>query len=44
VSDPAVVEGGVISLHAGIRGGADLVPGRARLDRPVAGITVAHTG
>jgi hypothetical protein len=44
VSDPALAEGGVISPHAGIQGGADLVPEIHGWTDPVAQITVTRTG
>jgi hypothetical protein len=42
VSNPALAEGGVIHHHAGIQGGADLVPAVHGwdVDEPVAEITV----
>jgi hypothetical protein len=45
-SNPALAEGGVISHHAGILGGADLVPSVHGWDvnAPVARITVTATG
>jgi hypothetical protein len=45
-SNPALAEGGVIAHHAGIMGGADLVPSVHGWDvnAPVARITVAATG
>jgi hypothetical protein len=45
-SDPALAEGGVISHHAGILGGADLLPSVHGWDvnAPVARITVTATG
>jgi hypothetical protein len=45
-SNPALAEGGVISHHAGILGGADLVPAVHGWDvnAPVARITVTATG
>lgn len=44
VSDPALAEGGVIAPHAGIQGGADLVPDVHGWTDPVAEITVTRTG
>jgi hypothetical protein len=44
VSDPTVAEGGVISPHAGIAGGADLVPAVHGWTDPVAEITVTRIG
>ena len=44
VSDPALAEGGVIQPHAGILGGADLVPEVHGWTDPVAEITVTRTG
>ena len=45
-SNPALAEGGVIAHHAGILGGADLVPAIHGWDvnAPVARITVTATG
>ena len=45
-SNPALAEGGVIAHHAGIMGGADLLPGVHGWDvsAPVATITVTATG
>jgi hypothetical protein len=44
VSDPALAEGGVISHHAGIQGGADLEPSLHGWKDPVATIEVERTG
>ncbi|MGH9193932.1 MAG: spondin domain-containing protein [Acidimicrobiales bacterium] len=44
VSDPAIAEGGVISPHAGIVGGSDLVPAVHGWTDPVAEITITRTG
>jgi hypothetical protein len=46
ISNPALAEGGVIAHHAGILGGADLVPAVHGWDvnAPVARITVTATG
>jgi Spondin_N len=43
VSDPALAEGGVITHHAGIRGGADLEPDLHGWEDPVASIEVERT-
>jgi Spondin_N len=43
-SNPALAEGGVIHHHAGIAGGADLVPGIHGWTDPVAEITVERVG
>lgn len=44
VSDPALAEGGVITHHAGIQGGADLKPALHGWEDPVASIEVERTG
>jgi hypothetical protein len=44
VSNPAIAEGGVITHHAGIQGGADLKPEIHGWEDPVAEITVERTG
>jgi Spondin_N len=44
VSDPALAEGGVITHHAGIQGGADLEPDLHGWEDPVATIAVERTG
>jgi Spondin_N len=44
VSDPAIAEGGVITHHAGIQGGADLKPDLHGWEDPVATIEVERTG
>ena len=43
-SNPALAEGGVIHHHAGIVGGADLVPAVHGWSDPVAEITVERVG
>ena len=44
VSDPALAEGGVITHHAGIQGGADLKPELHGWEDPVATLEVERTG
>jgi hypothetical protein len=44
VSDPALAEGGVITHHEGIQGGADLKPELHGWDDPVAELQVERTG
>lgn len=44
MSEPGIAEGGVITHHAGIAGGADLVPGIHGWSDPVASITITRTG
>jgi hypothetical protein len=44
VSDPALAEGGVITHHAGIKGGADLEPALHGWEDPVARVRVTRTG
>jgi hypothetical protein len=43
VSDPEIAEGGVITHHEGIQGGADLKPALHGWEDPVATIEVERT-